>query len=164
MKRATALTAAILLIFMLGLAMRANGAKPKHQNRLQEIHVCVDQTDGSKDHTVFMSDEPLTPIPSTRMMKWIQSAIHGLGQQRNNPDMLAASNFIRYHLEPVRIPYPPTGGTWDYPPRIVQPPPADPPPVTGYDCQCATAMYSSGKQFVGCMVGGCDGCMICKAN
>jgi hypothetical protein len=91
---------------------------------------------------VFMSDEPLTPIPSTRMMKWIQSAIHGLGQQRNNPDMLAASNFIRYQPEP----------------------PADPPPVTGYDCQCATAMYSSGKQFVGCMVGGCDGCMICKAN
>jgi len=105
---------------------------------LYELHVCIDG-----NCVAFMSDEPASSYPSTRLREWVGNAIAGVRQ--------AGTVQFADHLpapEPTRIPQPVLGDWGD-----------DPAPL--YTCTCAVAMYSESRQFLGCTLPGCDGCLIC---
>jgi len=148
--------AVVSIASLLLLVVCAGQAAPERKKvPLQDMHVCVRLGDAVEDRWVFKTYDSLTdPVPSPTMLRNIENVLDHTGRNRNDPDLILAAKAVRIvGTEPARIPPPrrePDGGD-----------PKSPHRPGGYDCQCATALFSPAKVFTGCVVGGCNGCYVC---
>lgn len=157
MKRSIVLSCLFVLAAVVVSAAPTRGHYPVSKMPTRLVVEIVD----SEHHAVVEVAAP-PQVPAILPDEWTRGQIHNAiffasMQRGGNPRWAQWADHVCYvdprasvQLEATRIPTP-SQPWWDEPGPTLY-------------CTCASPVYSSNKQLLGCMATGCGGCMICTTT